>query len=348
MTNDYANALQGSVESAPATVKRLQHSNQSYVQRSLTACLQVSALPNLLASPASLVPAFTRSVTGGAELEKMTAITYVPAAGIRVSEWWRFEGFPSAVEWQAFWGFGTFGVALVAAIIALSQLQAHHGAERARRRPYVIVDFSFRSILMDIEIKNIGESAAGNLTLKVNIPFKSGIPKQAERLNRVFSSDEKISMLAPGRRILYSFDRAPDYYKAKHPEIYTVTACYTDAPILYQRRWQDWWRRTEIRYEDTLTLDFRQWSQANAESNYDNKNWNIASRQEKRTEKILQALNSIADGIHTKTENSPVPYWPISGSEVVEVTELTSDTAFELPVKPEPAETNDVDDRESD
>jgi len=183
---------------------------------------------------------------------------------------------------------------------------------------------------MDIEIKNIGASAAGNLTLRVDTPFESDMPEQANRLNKVFSDEETISMLAPGRRILYAFGRAPDYYSAGHPERYTVTASYTDVPVQFRRRARDWWRRTEVRYTDPLTLDFRQWSQATAETDYDNKNWNIASRQERRTQKILEALTSIADGVNSESD---VNCYPVLAMEVVQDGGIVADAVIEHPVE---------------
>ena len=140
------------------------------------------------------------------------------------TSWWHIDGAPTPDEWMALFSGFTLIAAIVAAVIALRQLRAHFETSRAQSRPYVIVDFAFKSILMQVEIKNIGSTAASELTLRVDPPFESGIREQATTLNAVFSGHEQISMLAPGRRILYTFDRAPDYHTAKRPERYTVTA----------------------------------------------------------------------------------------------------------------------------
>ncbi|PJJ63871.1 hypothetical protein [Compostimonas suwonensis] len=254
--------------------------------------------------------------------------------------WWNIDGAPTPDEWTALFAGLTLVAAIIAAVIALRQLRAHFETARAQSRPYVIVDFAFKSILMQVEIKNIGATAASELTLRVTPPFESGLREQAATLNAVFSEPERISMLAPGRRILYTFDRAPDYHEAKRPERYAVTASYTDMPVQYHRPWRQGWHRQEIRYTETFVLDFRQWSQATTESDYDNMNWNIAKRQERRTEKAVNALTSIAATIKRRSEE-------LQGAavtlDVVEQSELRSNAAIEHPVdvpprEPEPAD----------
>ena len=253
--------------------------------------------------------------------------------------WWRVDGAPTPDEWMALFAGLTLIAAIVAAVIALRQLRAHFETARAQSRPYVIVDFAFKSILMQIEIKNIGATAANDVTVRVDPPFESGLRDQAATLNAIFTEPEKISMLAPGRRILYTFDRAPDYYKEQRPERYTVTASYTDMPVQHHRPWRRGWRREVIRYRDTYVLDFRQWSQATTESDYDNMNWNIAKRQEKRTEKVVKALTTIAETLkqHDGWHGDAVVL------DVVTQSELTSDAAIEHPLdvpprEPEPAD----------
>lgn len=221
----------------------------------------------------------------------------------------------------------TLVAAVIAAVVALRQLRAHFETERARSRPYVFVDFAFKSILMQVEIKNLGATAASNLVLRVDPPFESGLREQAATLNSVFSEPETISMLAPGRRILYTFDRAPDYYEAKRPERYTVTATYNDLPEQHHRAWRNGWQRQLIQYTDTYVLDFRQWSQATAESDYDSMNWNIAKRQERRTEKIAKALGVMADKLR-RSEEPP----DMVTLDVVTQSELVSDAEIEHPV----------------
>lgn len=247
------------------------------------------------------------------------------------SEWWRGDGWPTPEEWNALFVGLTFAVAFVAAIVALIQYRSHLRAERDRTRPYVIVDYAFRSILMQVEIKNIGTSAAADVHLSVDPPFESGIRDQAERLNEVFSADETISMLAPGRRILYTFDRAPDYFDAKRPEKYAITAEYQDLPTRWSRPWRRGWRKTAVVYVDRFPLDFRQWSRASAETDYEEKNWNIANRGEQRDKKIIRALETIAEA----AKRRPQPLEEEYVLDTVQEGDLTKDYAIHHPVFPE-------------
>lgn len=255
------------------------------------------------------------------------------------SQWWHMDDAPNPDEWTALFAGLTFIAAVVAAVIALRQLRAHFESTRAQSRPYVIVDFTFKSILMQIEIKNIGATAAKDVTLRVDPPFESGLNRQATTLNSIFSEAEKISMLAPGRRILYTFDRAPDYYEAKRPERYQVTASYTDMPVQYHRSWRSIWKRDIVHYNDTYILDFRQWSRATTESDYDNMNWNIAKRQERRAEEALRAFTAFTEIFRQQDDASKATVL----QEVVTQDELTSDNVIEHPLdvpprEPEPAE----------
>lgn len=248
------------------------------------------------------------------------------------TEWWRWEDAPTASEWSALLAGLTLAVAVVAAIVALVQYRSHLAAERSRTRPYVIVDYTFRSILMQIEIKNIGQSAATDVVLSVDPPFESGLRDQAQRLNAVFSSDESIAMLAPGRRILYTFDRAPDYYTAQRPERYTITATYNDLPPRLVRPLRRPWRKTPVVHVDTYPLDFRQWSQATAETDYAEKNWNIANRGEQREKRIVTALESIARSARSASQREPEPSFEYV-VDTVQDSELAHDYALEHPTK---------------
>jgi len=262
-----------------------------------------------------------------------------PYASQMETSWWNVDGAPTPDEWSALFAGLTLVAAVIAAAIALGQLRAHFATERARNRPYVIVDYAFKSILMQIEIKNIGTTAARNVVLRVDPPFESGLRDQAATLNAVFAKPEQISMLAPGRRILYTFDRAPDYHSEKRPEKYDITATYTDLPQQHLRPWHRWWRKEVLQYTETFVLDFRQWSQTSTESDYDNKNWNIASRQERKTERIAKSLEWIVNT--AKARNADILDDLIT-RDVVQQDELTNDSSIEHPVdvpqrKPEPA-----------
>ncbi len=216
--------------------------------------------------------------------------------GLRSGVWWRCGECPTAGEWGALFAALTLGVAVIAAAIALVQLNAHFRSQWALSRPYVVVDFTFRAaIMMQVEIRNISTSAAADVRLTVNPPFESQrVNGAADALNEVFNGSHVISLLAPGRRILYSLDRAPDYFEAGLPLQYSVTATYRDALARQRRDWR-WlgFRRTVVTYEDSFVLDAGQWKRATTETDYDNQFLNIAKRVEKQVNATATNLISI-------------------------------------------------------
>jgi len=124
-------------------------------------------------------------------------------------EWWRFEGWPTAEEWQAWWAFMTVVVAAAAAWFALGQYKAsvrsHLASVRSRleqARPYITVDFVFDSGLIVIEVKNSGLTAAEDIqfTWSKRPVAESNVAQRA--IDRALINDG-IPFLAPGRSIRF-------------------------------------------------------------------------------------------------------------------------------------------------
>lgn len=78
-------------------------------------------------------------------------------------DWLTGGPWPTADEWQATWAFVTVIVAIVAAALALVQLNASVKSRLEQARPYVTVDLAFRSGLILFEVKNSGLTAAENI-----------------------------------------------------------------------------------------------------------------------------------------------------------------------------------------
>jgi len=187
---------------------------------------------------------------------------------------WKWNG----TDWQAVWTFFTFLVAAIAASVALAQLKAHHLSQRELSRPYVIVDFAFRSFLLMIEIKNIGKTPAHNVKLAWEQQPVALDPKREATIRRRLV-DGQIPYLAPGRSIRYFVGRVPDYLEREDaPRRLAVTATYDGG-------------KDQI-YGDgeKMILDLDQWAESLADTDYENKNWNESQRQTK-------ALGKIADGL---------------------------------------------------
>ena len=194
-------------------------------------------------------------VTLGGALGTLLAYLITLTATTGGVAWWRAEQLPSAAEWQAFWAFTTFVVALVAAWIALRQVIAMWHANRlaaeasiAAMRPYVVVSFeidpavpknpksSAGSGFALIVIENIGKTPALDLTLKSVPEFVAsgdGAPNEgSERMlswiREKFSGEYVFSFLPPGRRYEYVLDTTIGLMEPGIglPQVYEVEARY--------------------------------------------------------------------------------------------------------------------------
>lgn len=169
---------------------------------------------------------------------------------ISASAWWRIDGWPTTGEWQAMWAFVTVLVAVVAAWVAIRQLNAHYEAQREKSRPYVVVDFGFRHLLLMIEVKNIGATPAFDIKINWDPMPQAPEDRQTQILKRCLV-DSSIPFLAPGRVIEYRVSLSPDYLSHEGlPHRYVVTAEYGDS--------------TGQKFGDgeTMVLDIDQWSES--------------------------------------------------------------------------------------
>jgi len=199
----------------------------------------------------------------------------------------------AAAVWSSIFAGLTFLVAAIAAVVALVQLRAYFRDQWERGRPFVVFDFAFRSVLLTVELRNTSAVPATDLQVRTVPAFQSTPAGRAEVANEAFK--RTIAQLTPGRSIRYFIDRAPDYYGDKDlPRSYDVTVSYADGRT--RRTYKTLWRRAEtVRYEQTFTLDIEQWSQALAETDYANKNWNAFDRMDKSLRDIKSAVKTIAE-----------------------------------------------------
>ncbi len=188
---------------------------------------------------------------------------------------------PDGSDWQAIWAFFTFLVAAIAAAVALAQLAAHQRAQRELSRPFVVVDFAFRSVLLMIEVKNIGQTPARDVRLTWDAEPVALDAEQGDVIKRNLV-DGSIPFLAPGRAIRYFVARTPDYLDSEStPKRYEVTAEYFDA------------QGHMFGAEERMILDLSQWVEALAEIDYDDKNWNQFKSQTEAQNEIVKVLGCI-------------------------------------------------------
>lgn len=208
-----------------------------------------------------------------------------------------WDGWPTAEQWSAWWAFATFAVAAVAAFVALRQFRAYVEEQEDRARPYLIVDFEFRSMLVMVKVENISSTPATNVRMLATPMVVSPIADRAVVLEKVFGGDYVIPQMAPGRSITWLVGAAHSLFvDHKAPEPVTVMVEYTDPRA----------KPGKGPYHDTFTLDLDQYGQASMGEDWENKHWNIASRNERRLEDIKGSLASVARTLDYEVERGEV------------------------------------------
>lgn len=197
-----------------------------------------------------------------------------------MSDLWLTDGWPTPEAWQAVGAVATTIVAAGAAWIALRQLSSHHKAQLDQSRPYVIVDFAFRSHLLMIEIRNIGHSPAEDIKLNWSPAPQTTEARRTEVLKRNLV-EGTIPFLAPGRSLKYAVDTVPRILDAADlPKRFEVTASYRDT---HGNNFPD----------ERSILDLSQWANALVESDYDNKNSEELKRQTAAQQKMAAELKAL-------------------------------------------------------
>lgn len=156
---------------------------------------------------------------------------------------------PTADEWQAIWGALTFAVAVIAAIVALSQHRDSIRSRQEQTRPYVSVDYHFiAGTAVTIEVKNTGLTAAKDIRCAWSKPPIADSPRSQDAIDRALVNG-RIPFLAPGRSIRFlvgAFDQSLE------PRLTTVRSTYLGSGD--NRTW-----------ESESVLDLDQWAQTLAD-----------------------------------------------------------------------------------
>ncbi|MDL5487930.1 hypothetical protein [Microbacterium wangruii] len=219
--------------------------------------------------------------------------------------WWNFDGWPTPSEWSALWGLLAVVLAALAGWVAVSQLGVVVSEREERDRPHLAVDFEFRSVLVLIALRNLSGRVATNVRMTASPPIVSSHSERfSGKLGAVFGGQEKIAQLAPGRKMAWFFDRAPDRLASKSlPLRYEITVAYED-PSARRTGWFGLVRLkpTPKTYEEVFVLDLSQYGEAATEQNYDNKMWNVASRNERRLESMKKSSAQLANGVAALAE----------------------------------------------
>lgn len=202
--------------------------------------------------------------------------------------------FSDGSDWQAVWAFLTFLVAVIAAVIALAQLDAHQKAQRQLSRPYVVVDFFFKSVLLMIEVKNIGQTPARDVRLTWDVKPKALDDRRDAALHRVFV-DGTIPFLAPARSIRCSIGHSGDYWDDDSlPKRFEVVADYWDL------------RGCLFGSDETMILDLGQWAGTSRDDDYQNMNWSQFKWQTEAQRKIATAVENMDSRLESLDDSAKV------------------------------------------
>src|SRR4051794_8114074 len=115
--------------------------------------------------------------------------------------WWRTS------EWEAIGVCVTAALTIFLVIYAIRQLGHARRVRDEQTRPYVIVDFSFRDVLIELSVKNIGQTAARNVRVKLADELTSAADIKSLAWQHEGLFGDGVAMFAPGREMRYLFDR---------------------------------------------------------------------------------------------------------------------------------------------
>lgn len=138
----------------------------------------------------------------------------------------RWDGWPTAEEWQAFWGFVTTAIALVAAVIALRQYRISVNSRLDQARPFVVIDLRFLGALyVCVVVSNAGQTAARDIRFEWSERPIALDERSQTALDRAMV-DGSIPFLAPGRKISYMLNNYDDQKDQEFPRRFEVKAVY--------------------------------------------------------------------------------------------------------------------------
>jgi hypothetical protein len=133
----------------------------------------------------------------------------------------------SAASWSAVAAVVTVFIYLALLIFAVKQVREARRLREAQARPFVIVDFEPTPWLLQLVVRNIGQTAAYDVSMTFNPPLDSSMPPPHPwKESSAFT--EGISLLPPHRKIRVDFDSVHGRYddKSTLPMRYQVALTY--------------------------------------------------------------------------------------------------------------------------
>jgi hypothetical protein len=117
-------------------------------------------------------------------------------------------------------------VLVAAALVGWSQVREARRLREQQSRPFVVVDFEIeRGVEVYLDVANVGNSLARDVTFEITPPLRSSIDVQVEKF-KMFN--EGIATLAPGKSYRTFFDTGFQRVGSDLPLTYTAIIRYRD------------------------------------------------------------------------------------------------------------------------
>ncbi len=146
--------------------------------------------------------------------------------------------------WTAIGVWATLLVYLVIAIVGYRQLREAQSLRAAQSRPFVIVDVSFRSFLIELLIANIGATAASDVQIQFDEPLTSSDKSPDWQHSTAFT--DGIALMAPGREIRFFLDSFPTRVEQGLPMVIRGSVSYQGLSV-----------RGKDRYVEQFVIDLK-------------------------------------------------------------------------------------------
>jgi hypothetical protein len=130
-----------------------------------------------------------------------------------------------AAGWTAIGTWATGAVLLTTLVYVVRQLREAREVRREQFRPWVTVSFHFRSNVAFIKIKNLGNTAARNVSLKFDPEL---VTTRSEDLGAIPMLTEETPVLVPGDERLVLLDSIPARLQSELPQRHTAHVTYSD------------------------------------------------------------------------------------------------------------------------
>jgi hypothetical protein len=121
----------------------------------------------------------------------------------------------------------TFAILVLTALFAWRQLREAARLRREQTRPFVVIQYEFRDVLIQLAIRNLGKTVARNVKTSFDRPLQS---RQFgdERFAEMALFRDGIPNLAPGQEIRVHFDHFPNRVDGGLPMRYVASIKYDD------------------------------------------------------------------------------------------------------------------------